>query len=141
MTSGTIEIENPSDIEILTIELTIRKNKIFVAGIYKPPNLSETDFTTCLETIISKLSNSYDILILRGDFNMTISDPIQNTFSRSHLNIDPTCFKNSKNRSCIDLLLTNFKPSFMKTSVFETGIFGHHKMLSHMMKLHLLRKS
>ena len=145
MKSGTIEIENPSDIEILTIELTIRKNKIFVAGIYKPPNLSETDFTTCLETIISKLSNSYDKLILRGDFNMTISDPILsqflNTFSRSHLNIDPTCFKNSKNRSCIDLLLANFKPSFMKTSVFETGIFDHHKMLSHMMKLHLLRKS
>ena len=129
----------------MTIELTIHKNKIFVAGIYKPPNFSETDFTACLETIISKLSNSYEKLILRGDFNMTISDPILsqllNTFSRSHLNIDPTCFKNSKNPNCIDLLLTNFKPSFMKTSVFETGIFDHHEMISHMMKLYLLGKS
>ena len=52
--SRPIKIENPSDIEILTIEITIRKNKILVAGIYKPPNLSETDFTTNLGTIISK---------------------------------------------------------------------------------------
>ena len=37
--SRTIKIENPSDIEILTIEITIRKNKILVAGIYKPLSL------------------------------------------------------------------------------------------------------
>ena len=145
MTSGTTEIENPSDIEILTIELTIRKNKIFVAGIYKPPNLSETDFTICLETVISKLSNSYEKLILIGDFNMTTSNPILSQFldmfALSPLNNDPTCFKNSKNPSCIDLLLTNFKPSFMKTNNFETGISDHHKMISTIMKLHFTRGS
>ena len=68
--SRTIKIENLSQIEILIIEITIHKNKILVAGIYKPPNLSETDFTTSLETIINKLSNSYEKLILMGDFNM-----------------------------------------------------------------------
>ena len=96
--SRTIKIENPSDIEIVTIEVTIRKNKILVAGIYKPPNRSETDFTTSLETIISKLSNSYTKLILMGDFDMTTSNPILSqflhTFALSPLNIDPTCFKN-----------------------------------------------
>ena len=45
---------------IIANELLIRKNKVLVAGIYKPPNLSETDFITSLETIVSKLSNSYD---------------------------------------------------------------------------------
>ena len=65
------KIENPSDIEILTIEMTIRKNKILVAGIYKPLNLSETHFTTNPETITSKLSNKYEKLILMVDFNMT----------------------------------------------------------------------
>ena len=44
--SLTMKTENPSDIEILTVEITIRKNKILVAGIYKPSKLSETDFTT-----------------------------------------------------------------------------------------------
>ena len=72
--SRTIKIEKLSDIEILTIEITIHKNKILVARIYKPPNLRETDFTTSLETIISKLSNNYEKLILMGHFNMTTSN-------------------------------------------------------------------
>ena len=78
MTSKTIKIENPSDPEILTIEITIHKNKIIIAGIYKIPKPSETDFTSNLETIISKLLNKYEKLILMGDFNMTISNPILN---------------------------------------------------------------
>ena len=78
--SRTIKIENPSDTEILTIEITIHKNKILVSGIYKPPNLSETDFTTSLEIIITKLSNSYEKLILMRDFNMTTSNPIRSQF-------------------------------------------------------------
>ena len=125
--SRTIKIENLSDIEILTIEITIRKNKILLAGIYKPLNLSETDFTTNLETIISKLSNKYEKLILMGDFNVTTTNPILSQFldifALSPLNIDPTCFKNSKNPSCIDLLFTNFKPNFMKTKL-ETGYWN-----------------
>ena len=69
--SWTIKIENAPGIEILIMEITICKNKNLVAGLLKPPNLSETDFTTSLETIISKLSNSYEKLILMGDFYMT----------------------------------------------------------------------
>ena len=80
MPSRTIKIENPSDTEILTIEITIRKNKILVSGIYKPPNLSETDFTNSLEIMITKLSNSYEKLILMRDFNMTTSNPIRSQF-------------------------------------------------------------
>ena len=95
--SGTIKVENPSDIAILTTKITIRKNKILAAGIYKPPNLSETNFTTNLEIIISKLSNHYEKLIFMGDFNMTTSNPILSqfldTFALSTLNINPTCFQ------------------------------------------------
>ena len=96
--SRTIKIENPSDIKILTIKITIRKNKILVAGIYKPPNLSETDFTTNLETIISKLSNKYEKLILMGDFNMTSSNPI---LSQSESNLRHICTLTFKYRSSL----------------------------------------
>ena len=49
-------IKNPSDIEILlTLQLTIRKSKSLVLGIYKSPNRNEIDFTTSFETFISKL--------------------------------------------------------------------------------------
>ena len=128
----------------LTIEIITRKNEILIAGIYKPPNLSEINFTTSLETIISKLSKEYKKLILTKDFNMTTSNPILsqflNTFALSPLNIYSTCFKNSKNPSFIDLLLTNFKLSFMKTNVFETGISDHHKMISTITKLHFIKE-
>ena len=67
------------------------------------------------------VSNKYEKLILMGDFNMTTSNPVLSqfldTFALSPLNIDSAYFKNSKIPSCIDLLLTNFKPSFMKTNV------------------------
>ena len=123
----------------------LRKKKILVAGIYKLPNLSETDFTTNHETIISKLSNKYEKLILMGDFNMTASNPILSrildTFTFSPLNIDSFRFKNSKYPSCINLLPTNFKPSFMKINVFETGISDQHELISTIMKLYFTRES
>ena len=115
MPSRAIKIENPSDIVILTTEITIRKNKILFPGIYKPPNLIKINFTTSLETSISKLSNKYEKLILTGKFNMTTSNSILgqllDNFALLHLNADPTCFKNSScpsypSASCIDVLLT-----------------------------------
>ena len=80
-----------------------------------------------------------------GDFNMTTSNPILSelldVFALSPLNIDSTSFKNSKNPSCTDLFLTNFKPSFMKTNVFEIEISDHHKIISTTMKLPFTRES
>ena len=81
---------------------------------YKPSNLSETKFTTSLESIISKLSNKYEKLILMGDFDMIVSCPILSqlleTFALSSLNIDPACFKNSKytSQSFADKFQTEF---------------------------------
>ena len=47
-----------------------------------------------------------------------------------------------KNPICIDLLLTNFKPSFMK-NIFETGISDNHNnhKTSAIMKLLFTRES
>ena len=81
---------------------------------YKPSNLSETKFTTSLESIISKLSNKYEKLILMGDFDMIVSCPILSQFlekfALSSLNIDPACFKNSKytSQSFADKFQTEF---------------------------------
>ena len=102
LSSRTIEVENPSMQRFNSCCRDIQTTK-----------LSETNFATSLKTIISKLSNKYEQLILMGDFNMTTSNPILSQlldkFALSSLNIDPTCFKNSK------------PPSFMKTNIFETG--------------------
>ena len=64
-----------------------------------------------------------------------------NKFALSSLNIDPICFKNLKNPSCIDPLLTNFKSGFMKTNTFETGISDHHKIIFTIIKHHFRRET
>ena len=80
-----------------------------------------------------------------GDFNMTTSNRILSQlldkFALPPLNIGSTCFKNSKTLSYIYLLLTNFKPSFMKTNIFETVVSDLHKMMCAIMKSHFIRES
>ena len=39
-----------------------------------------------------------------------------------------TCFKGDEG-SCIDLLITNLKFSFMKPNSIETGLSDHHYMI------------
>ena len=41
----------------------------------------------------------------------------------------PTCFKNLKNPSCIDLVLTNKWERFLKAKTVETGLSDFHKMV------------
>ena len=72
---------------------------------YKPPNLSETNFTTSLESNIGKLLNNNKKSVLMEDFNMTTGNPslsqFVDSFALSPLNTDPTCFRNAKKVSCI----------------------------------------
>ena len=41
---------------------------------------------------------------------------------------EPTCFKNTNNPTCIDLILTNKPSYFQTTTVIETGISDFHKL-------------
>ena len=41
---------------------------------------------------------------------------------------DPTCFKNPDKPSCIDLLLTNFSKSFLKSQTLETCLLDFYKL-------------
>ena len=78
-------------------------------------------------------------------FNITIGNPILSpfldTFALSPLNIDTACFKNSKNPGYLDISRRNFKPSFIKTNVFETDISDHHIKIFTTIKLHFTRES
>ena len=60
-------------------------------------------------------------------------------FYLSSLITEPTCFKSDSNPSCIDLILTNSKNHFMKSSTFEPGISDFHKLTTTIMKLHYVK--
>ena len=67
--------------------------------------------------------------MLIGQFNMIPENKKLSDFCGmnkfEHLILKLTCFKGLL-PSTVDLLLTNYKQSFMKSYVYETGISGYH---------------
>ena len=62
-----------------------------------------------------------------------MSEPYLNEFFQTH-NLESivnksTCFKNPKNPSCIDLILTNKQKRFLKVKTVETGLSHFHKIV------------
>ena len=81
---------------------------------------------------------SYDNFIILGDFNSEVEDEAMANFC-SLFNIKslikkPSCFKNTQNSSCIDLILTNKPHSFRNSSTLETGLSDFHKLTITVMK-------
>ena len=49
---------------------------------------------------------------------------------------DLTCFKNPVKPSCIDLFLTNFPKSVLKSQTLETGLSDFHILMLPILKIH-----
>ena len=77
-------------------------------------------------------STKYENIVLLGDFNACVDDEALKTFCKSYsfnsLFKQPTCFKNPKSFSCIDLMLTNKPRSFQTKCVIETGLSDFHRV-------------
>ena len=126
----------PDDIEILCVEINLKKQKWIIMGIYKPPNMSNTYFLEHLSKTIDCYSAKYDRLVVMGDFNLEPSTEIIETFCNSYdlynLVNEKTCFKEKP--KCYDLILTNHKNNFQNTSAFTTGFSDFHKMTTTILK-------
>ena len=88
-----------------------------------------------LNSIGEKLNDiclKYEHFILIGDFNSEMQEDIMSvfctTYNLKNLVKEPTCFKNTKSPTCIDLILTNKPSYFQTTTVIETGISNFHKL-------------
>ena len=86
------------------------------------------------------LSSDYEKIIFFGDFNVTDDEYPMKSFCENYdlknLIGQPTCYKNSSNPACIDLILTNVPRSFQSTCVVETGLSDFH-----LITLTVMRKS
>ena len=58
------------------------------------------------------------------------------TYHLHNLIKDPTCFKNPDKPSRIDLLLTNFPKSFLKSQTLEAGLSDFYKLTLTDLKIH-----
>ena len=129
--------------EYIAIELMLKNKKWLLIGLYNPPSTNDKSFISNLNITLSKTTETYDRTILMDDFNMTTTNPLLHelidNFNMSSLIKEPTCFKSIINPKCIDLILTNCKNHFMKSSTFETGISDFHKLVTTTMKLNYVK--
>ena len=74
-----------------------------------------------------------------GDFNAGLDNAVLkefcNLYNLTSLINKATCYKNSNNPSCIDVILTNFPKNFQNSSVIETGLSDLHKIVVTVMKM------
>ena len=82
----------------------------------------------------------YDSFLIVGDFNSEMTKSAMENFCGTYhlhnLIKDSTCFQNPGKPSCIDLLLTNFPKSFLKSQTLETGLSSFHKLTLTVLKIH-----
>ena len=92
--------------------------------------------TQTLDTRYSK----YESIVFLGDFNAGIEETTMKSFCESYdltnLIKQPTCFKNTKKPSCIDLILTNRPKAVQTTCLIETGLSDFHRMTVYVLKMH-----
>ena len=118
-------------------------------SVYRPP--SYNNLTVFLEELIKsvcKALNTYDNIIVIGDFNIDINkgeakdhdklDVFCDTLNLTNLVKSDTCYTNN-HKSTSDLFLTNKPRSFQFTSVTETGLSDYHRLITTFMKSHFSR--
>ena len=116
------------------IELELsKKNKWLLSYSYNPHKGNTKQHLSNISKGLDELNSKYDNILIIGDLNTEMSEPSLNEFCQTY-NLEsivnkPTCFKNPKNPSCIDLMLTNKQERFLKAKTVETGLSDFHKMV------------
>ena len=87
--------------------------------LYKPPPVSEKEFLLHLNKA-DNLSTKYENITLIGDFKM----------QPGNKNLKDFCDLNQLEHVIKEnLIIKNYKASFMKSDTCETGLSDHHKMV------------
>ncbi len=132
------------DLEIICTELNINKKKWALFAVYRPPvSLNLTTFFQKLSSCMNKAFDKYENIIIYGDINidwLNCRHPgfenlkeFCDVFDLDNLVRGKTCFT-SNHSSSIDVILTNRKRSFQKTSAFEMGLSDCHLLVATCMK-------
>ena len=104
------DLEIPSDIEIVSIEINIRKQRWLILPLHRNPSQNQTYFVDNISRIMYRYSAARENVLILGDFNMEVNDnalvPLVEEYRLYSLVKGPTCFKSERGR-CIDLMLTN----------------------------------
>ena len=121
-----------------------QKNQWRLSYSYNPHKGNTKQYLSNVSKGLDELNSKYDNILIIGDLNTEMSEPSLNEFCQTY-NLEsivnkPTCFKNPKNPSCIDLMLTNKQERFLKAKTVETGLSDFHKMVFSVYKTSVKRQ-
>ena len=125
------------EMQILPIEMNIRKQKWLLLAVYRPPTQNRTFFMDNIAKMVDKYSADIQNILIIGDFNMEVHKNNLAQLILDHnlyiLQQGPACFRSANGR-CIDLMLTNKKHSHFHSQSFETGFRDHHLLIYTILK-------
>ena len=134
-----ISVTPLKDFEGNFVELNFRKKKVLLCCSYNLYKNLISNHLNILGKILDTQMKIYDNFLIVGDFNSEMTESAMEKFCGTYhlhnLIKDPTCFKNPDKPSCIDLLLTNFPKSFLKSQTLETGLSDFHKLMQTVHKI------
>ena len=120
------------------IEINLQKKKWLLCYSYNPNKNAIKSHLENLHKGLALYSSKYENFIVLGDFNVGMDNSDMMVFCDTYdfkcLIKEPTCYKNSENPSCIDLILTNNPNCFQSSCVVETGLPDFHRMTVTVMK-------
>ena len=113
------------------IELDLsKKTKWLLSYSYNPHKGNKKQHLSNISKGLDELNSKYDNILIIGNLNSELSEPSLDEFSQTYNLVsivsESTCFKNPKNHSCIDLMLTNKQERFLKAKTIATGLSDFH---------------
>ena len=129
----------PTDLEIICLELTVSKRKWIIFSVYRPPGSRNlANFFSELNKCVDMATRKYENIVIMGDINIdTDNDKAAglnkmsefcDIFDLDNLIRGNTCVTVG-HASSIDVILTNKKRSFKNSGTVATGVSDFHKMV------------
>ena len=140
-----ISITPLKDFEGIFVELNFCKKKVRLCCSYNSHKNLMSNHLNILEKMLHTQMKIYDHSLIVGHFNSEMTESVMENFCETYhlhnLIKDATCFKNPDKPSCIDILLTNFPKSFLKSQTSETGLSDFHKLTLIVLKIHYKKQT
>ena len=136
---------NTTYVESISIEITINKTIWNIISVYKSPNkVTDNQFTMDMESICEKSTSMYDRILILGDLNYNLLDPLKSRplcdlmdiFSLDNLIKEPTYISNH-GPSLIDIAMTNKPNCFHGSAVIDIGSSDGHSLICAVAKIHM----
>ena len=114
------------------IEINLRKSKWLICCSYNSHFSKIGNHLHRISIELDILATKYDKLFFMGDFNCEIQNNnfkhFCDNYNLESLITSATCFKNPNKPSCIDLMLTNNKHQFKKSTTLVSGLSDFHRL-------------